>query len=227
MTLLLLLNCFTVFSSLALAVAILVINAKAAINRVLAAYCGSLALWSLTVVFVQNPNTPQSTATLLIDVAAFGWCTFCVFFLWFVLLHTDNAKLLKRAWVRVSMALAPALFVYLQFSGALTRLVPGRQWYGWTTMWAEPSATTAYVLYYAVVMVVAMRLLVIHARVARCDLKVKQSRVILFGTITSLALGSATDIVLPSLGVLAVPQVAHVMSLILAAESSSRWSATS
>ncbi len=187
-------------------------NPKAFLNRLCALALAPFAIWSLGFAFSHGAPSANE-AMLWINVASLGWCSFPIFTLWFYLAFTKHQKVLKnRLFIAICILLASS-FIYLQWTGSLINDLV-RQSYGWFTIWASSMPTYFFFAYYFLFISACIPLALDFGRKTRSLREKKQARLLAITPIVVLVLGSLTDIILPELGIQAVPPIAIIFILI-------------
>ena len=98
---------FSFFTQLFLAIYVFLQNRRSWLNRSCAALIGSFAIWSFGRIFVHNYQTTKAAATLFENISSIGWCSFSAFFLWFVLVLTQQRKILSKRVIYLALFLPP------------------------------------------------------------------------------------------------------------------------
>jgi len=149
-------------------------------------------------------------ARFWINISSTGWCTYAFFGLWFYLDFTGHKVITENKLFLALLALPSLLFVYLQWSGHLVtevELMP----YGWVGYWALPGVAYAFFAYYAVMNLVCIGLCLTLKNRDNNLRRKKQIILLVFTASISFILGSVTDVILPSLRVSIIPQMADVI----------------
>jgi len=149
-------------------------------------------------------------ARFWINISSSGWCTYAFLGLWFYLDFTGHKTITENKLFLALLALPSLLFIYLQWSGHLVtevELMP----YGWVGYWALPGVAYAFFAYYAVMNLVCIGLC-LTLKNKDNNLRRKKQIILLVSTASiSFILGSVTDIILPSLRISIIPQMADVI----------------
>ncbi|MFH1848547.1 MAG: histidine kinase N-terminal 7TM domain-containing protein, partial [Candidatus Omnitrophota bacterium] len=138
--------CFSVY--MILAVYVLAKNAKSLLNRVCSVLFTSFGIWSFGSIFLHSPRTARDAAYLFENIAALGWGSFPVIFLWFVLIFTKRARILGSKLFYAAIAVLPVLFIYKQWSGLIIGDYVFRS-YGWSGVWSSSPWAYLYFVYYS------------------------------------------------------------------------------
>ena len=158
------------------------------------------------------------TALIWRRLSVLGWCSVYGVLLHFFLVLTGKGSILKKWWSYPILYLPPAFLIYGYLvtpgmtadSLAMTR-------FGWTYLspYGEGiNQSHFFDLYYLVYMGIGLAVTwrwgkkSVHAR------EKKQAKIIVFTITIALLLGSATDTIMPNLGMTQLPQVAIIIILI-------------
>ena len=203
--------CFLVY--VYLAVYIILKNPRSSLNKTCASLISCFALWTFSVIFIHNPETPKDIVRLLENIACIGWISFSVFFLWFVLIFTRKKKILKMKIVYLLFFILPLLFIYKQWTNYLI-VDYVRQPYGWSYIWSDSIWPNMFYLYYLSMIVLGLYLILDFARKTD-DLAVKkQSKIIFFSTFVAVFIGSVTNVLLQELRIYTMPDIGDMIGLI-------------
>lgn len=150
------------------------------------------------------------------NIASVGWCSFPVTGFWFYLAFTGHERLSKNRILVAGCILLALGFIYLQWSGQLINDII-RQPYGWSVVWASSPLPLFFAAYYVILIATCIYLSFTCARRAKNLREKKQARILYISAIIPLILSSATDVILPELGITVVPAVGNVIILAWAA----------
>ena len=185
---------------------------RALLNRLCALAIIPFAIWALGITFFHSA-TSSSAAMLWMNIASVGWCSFPITAFWFYLALTRHEGVLRNRITIVACALLAVFFTSQQWTGHLiVDLV--KQPYGWSTVWATSALPVIFFAYYFVFIAGCIYLTFNFGRGAKSLHKKKQARLLCITPAICLALGSATDVILPELGIGLVPPVAVIIILI-------------
>lgn len=183
------------------------------LGKVAALYFSSFAIWSLGNVFIHDINTTKEIAELAQDVISIGWTSFSGFFLFFVLLYTDNKKVARSIPFYIFLITAPALFVYQQCAGNMV-LENFRVHYGWSAGWATHSPWFyLFCLYYTATMGIGFYLLLKYRKKTDNQTKKKEVVIIVSTSVFPLIAGSVVNVILPSMGIVTIPPIGNVLAI--------------
>lgn len=204
--------CLTYFS---LGGFILYKKPRALLNRMCCLLLVSFALWSMGYTVLAAADS-KAAAMLGLNIAALGWCSFPVPAFWFYLAFTGHNRVLRNRLLSGVCIAAAILFVCLQWTGYLANDL-ARQSYGWSPVWSDSLWVPVFSVYYAVLVVVCIYLSFVFARRAPTPRERKAARVLYIAPIPPLIGSSLTDVVLPQLGIMAVPPIGDIIVLVWAA----------
>ena len=187
-------------------------NPRAQLNRLCSLGVLPFAIWTLALGFMQGATTP-SEAMLWLNIAAIGWCSFPITALWFYLSFARHGRMLKNPIFMTLSVLIAIFFTYQQWSGHLIEAL-NQQPYGWSTIWANSALPFVFFTYYFILIAICIYLsLNVIGKAARQREK-KQARLLCITPMIALALGSATDVILPVLRINIIPPVACITILV-------------
>jgi len=189
-------------------------NPKALVNQLCALLFVSFAIWTVATALM-NSSAEKAGAIFWLNISSFGWCSFASFYFWFTLIFTKQNTFPHRRVLLVGTIIAPAVFIYYQFSGQVIsdlRQVPG----GWSTVWSDTLWSFLLISYYSSLSVISLILTYRLFQNSRYAKERKQAVVILTTGILSLLFGSVANVVLPHLPLYHVPPLADLTGLIWA-----------
>jgi len=206
---------------LSLAVRILRRTPRTALHWSCAAVLIALAVWSVEDIVHGMTSAPKNLAWIFGCIGSLGWISFASIHLTFAMVLTGRQRLLRTWPVLVAFILPPALFIYAQVAGKLTRAytLTGDYVltnYGWKTIWSNTFWVPSYYAYYALYTLASLYLILRLWRSARTFRARKQAGLILSTGLVSLVLGTVTDVILPQFAYLGVPDLAGALCLIWA-----------
>ncbi|NQT90265.1 MAG: PAS domain S-box protein [Candidatus Omnitrophica bacterium] len=190
-------------------------NPRSPLNRVGSVLFLSFALWSFGGIFLHNPHATKETARLFENIAALGWCSFTSFFLWFIIIFTGKKALLKKKLLYFALFIPPVIFLYKQWTNFLITDYISRP-YGYSGVWSTSIWPYIYYVYFFLFFGISFYLLGRFFKETDSPLMKKRVAIIYLTTVFSLVLGSITDIILPRLNAISVPDIADVFGLIWA-----------
>ena len=188
---------------------------KSLLNRICVALVTCFAVWSFTLIFINNTRASTDTVRLFDNIGSIGWISFASFFLWFALIFTEKKKLLKTRIIYLFVFILPLLFIYKQWTGFLTVDYIQRPW-GWESVWSDSIWSYLFYFYYLSFMLMGLYLILNFGRKTEEPLKKKQARIIFVTALVSVFLSTLTDIILPVLNIYTLPSLGNVFSLIWA-----------
>jgi PAS domain S-box-containing protein len=190
-------------------------NFKSPLNRVTAGILLCLGMWSYGMTGVHNLQSTIGTARLFDYFSSVGSFSFCVFALWFALIFTGKWNILRMRILYVAFAVLPLFFIVLEWFNVMV-VDYVRQPYGWGVVWAESVWMYFFYAYLAVFLIPTVVMLALHAYHEKDPTKKKQARIIYVTAATSFALGSVTDLLLPTLHIYVVPGIANILAFVWA-----------
>ena len=199
-----------------LAIFILHLNQKAALNRMFFAVCISLCFWSFG--FAMSVDAPDAaTALLWRRDAAIGWATVYANILVFLLIMTGRGKLLRKWWLCL-LLYAPAALNILVFC-VLNETVSFeynivRVEHGWTNIAVSTVWDVLFYIYYAGYILACIVLAWRWKKTSADGNVARQANMIIASFIAALVLGTVTDVVLSTIQMPLLPQMAPVIILI-------------
>ncbi len=190
-------------------------NADSALNRITAALLGCFAVWSLKMVFVHNPHSSEQVARLANNLGTVGSYGFSSFILWFALIYTERKRFLARWYGSFLLVLPAVVFVIAQWADLMSARYE-KTYFGWAAVWSKSPFVYLFFLYYISFTIGAMWLILDNAQHQGEPKKRAQAIVIAVTMGVSLILGTLTDVVLPEINVLALPDIADIIAIIWA-----------
>lgn len=190
-------------------------NFKAPLNRVTAGILLCLGVWSYGMTGVHNLQSTIGTARLFDYFSSVGSFSFCVFALWSALVFTEKRHILRLRILYVAFAVLPLFFIILQWSNVLIADYV-QQPYGWGVVWARSIWVYLFYAYLAVFLLPTVFILAQYAYHEENPTKKKQARIIYITAATSFALGSVADLLLPTLNIHVIPNIANILAFVWA-----------
>lgn len=189
-------------------------DARAVLNRAAALLLAALAWWSLADAFLHSAPSAELAAAWE-NASALGWASFASFQFIFVLIFAKRKHVLKKRYIVPVLIAIPIGLVYLQIKGLMiVDFMP--QPYGWAYNWATGPWPLIYQTYYLLLIVIGLYLCYSMAQDSRFINEQKQAEIIFNTTLIAMTLGSIVNVVLPNLGIYAVPPIAPTLTLIWA-----------
>ncbi len=203
---------FSVILNLYLGCFILLKDPRRRLHQACSACHFTFALWSFGKIVTHNPFSPPGSVFLFDSISSLGWITFPIPWLVFVLVFTGlDRKIKSRSGLYLLLYSVAAVFIYKQFTGFLAARYL-KQYYGWSTVWPDNVWLRLYYLYYILVMTTGLALLFWFSRTTGEKDKKKEAEIIFGFTLTVLVVGTVTDVLLPELGIYAVPDMADLFA---------------
>ncbi|MCP5052029.1 MAG: PAS domain S-box protein, partial [bacterium] len=190
-------------------------NPKALVNRICAGFSFCFAVWSYAFIFLHGPGTGIEEARLHSHISSFGWIGFSSFFLWFILVFTGNTRITKKKWFYPVLFGIPAVLIYQQWGGFIINDF-AREWYGLRSLYQASIWPYIFFVYYLSFMGIGFYLTFRFMRRTSNRVLKKQAKIILVTMVTSVVLGSFTDVIFTLANTLVIPNIADVTTLIWA-----------
>jgi diguanylate cyclase (GGDEF)-like protein/PAS domain S-box-containing protein len=165
----------------------------------------SLAIWSLPGAFVYLAENPQEYA-LWNKISALGWCTFEAIGLYFVMTLTEN-KLMRHWYVKLLILLPAVIFLYMVlflFGPDIT-----------TSPIVESVFYKGNFLYNFIYPLMSILLILRWGMRSKSRLQKKQAYIISISSFISFLLILIIQTILPAMGLLEIPSLGQVYSLIM------------
>ena len=210
-----LIHFFCVVTFLYLAAYIVVRNHRSLLNLTCSAVILVFSFFSFSLVFVHDPGASRETARLFYNIGSFAWGSFASVALWFIMVFIDKKAVLKSKLFYVALAVPPAVVIYGQWAGHIAADYVLQPW-GWAFVWSRSLWTYFFWLYYVVYMSWGLYLIARQMRATGDPTRGRQAAIICYTAVLPLVLSTATDVVLPSLGIHAVPNMAPDFTIIWA-----------
>lgn len=190
-------------------------NIRSRIYRIFFFCCLTLSIWAFAF-SISNSAPDAETSLFWRRVAAFGWGPFYSLLLHFILLLTENHRLLKKKWVYSAIYL-PALWNIWIFSLhtpiAVQQYDMVQIYSGWVNVSSATIWDRLYQFYYVIFMAVTIWLVCQWGRNSTDRMIKLQARLIAASYLAALGLGSLTELFLNRYTPLRVPQLAPVIVL--------------
>ena len=187
---------------------------QSSLNRVGFFGLSCFAIWTFGLIFIHNPDTPESLMGIATKIMPFGWIGFCSFILWFFLIFTEKTKFTQSRYFHLLLFILPVVMVYKQLSSGSVIVGYIKQPYGWMPVWGRSFWTYLYFFYVLLYVGTAIILIYDYWRKTSNPLKKRQTKIFFITGLISLILGVCSNIVLPMLNVGTIPDVATLFSLI-------------
>jgi PAS domain S-box-containing protein len=187
-------------------------NPRGTLNQLCTLVLTFFAVWSFGNTFLHS-TTEISAAIPWLNLASIGWCGFPVAALWYCLVFTNHERMLKNPIFITICVLLVVFFIYLQWSGHLINEIL-MQAYGWSIVWAASPLPFIFFIYYSTLIAAVIWLSLDFVRRTKSLRQKKQARLFHSTAFVALILASATDVILPELGITAVPSIGNITVLI-------------
>ena len=203
---------FSFLANTVLAVYILALNRKSALNRYCAATLFLFCVWSLGTTLMRDPRISQEQAHLFNSVASIGWISFSSVFLLFALRFTGTVIVRSAHIIVLAM---PVPFLAAQWSGAFMSAYRPET-YGWVGEWSASLPTYLFYAYYAGSSIASLVLIWRFGARSRDSIAKEQAGVLFASVLVSLLLGSLASIILRRLDIYSVPPLGDVFTIAFA-----------
>ncbi|MFQ5584053.1 MAG: PAS domain S-box protein, partial [Calditrichia bacterium] len=213
MNLLVFLHFFALIIYVFLALFIYLQNRKSLLNIYSVAILVCLGFWSFGMIFHHNPRTSLETVRLMENLSSFGWIGLFSFFFLFILLFTEQKKILRSRIFHFFNFSLPAFFIYLQWTGSLVVNFT-LQSYGWNFVWTPSLWTYLFFTYCYSISLISVYLLIKYIRASSKPIPAKEAKIILMTIAATIIFSSLTEIIFPILGFYSIPNMGDVFSLI-------------
>jgi len=206
------LHFFAFISYVFLAIYLLAIRPKSLLNVSCASFVACLAIWSLQNAILQSTWASLQTANIIVNIGVFGWVGFGGMFLWFVHVLTGQTSFLKRRWHHLLVVVPAVVIIGQQWRGGV---VAGfiQQPYGWAFVFPPTFWPIAYCFYYLVIISVALVMLMRFAQTTSYRLKRIQAGLMFWLGLACFVAASVSHVLLPMLGIYALPALGNVIAL--------------
>lgn len=203
--------CFVTY--LFFGVHILSFNKRSLINRVVSMLIFCFAIWSLSLVIVQNTTTNYYTAKAFFNISAIGWVFMSGLSLWFHLIFTGKEKLAYRLVPLALITLVPAFFYFMQLSGFLYDDLKITV-YGWKKVSSGSFWLHLFFIYSYVLVIYSVIILYNFVKNTPNKLKKKQGKVLLWMDVVMILGGTLFEIVIPELTAFKFPHMGNISLLL-------------
>jgi len=191
---------------------VLVNNPKSRINWSCFISILGLMIWSLSMIFIQSPYTPEAEAILANKLGAVGRFSFYSFFVWFSLEFTGNRKLLNEKKLIFILGALPLLFILKQWSSLpMVRLL--RAPYGWGFVWQRDPVTYIYFIFSLFAMIGAVYVMYRGGRRILDPVKKKNTLLMCFLVLFGFLPGYFINVGFPLLKIYDFPPIANVFPI--------------
>lgn len=170
------------------------------------------AIWSFSLVIVQNTTTSYYTAKAFFNISAIGWIFMSGLSFWFHLIFTGKEKLASRFIPLALITLVPAFFYFMQLTGFLYDDLKITV-YGWKKVSSGSSMLYLFFIYSYVLVLYSVLILYKFVKTTQNKLKRKQGKVLLWMDIVMLVSGSLFEIILPKLTSFGFPHMGDISLL--------------
>ncbi len=204
---------FSFFTQLFLAIYVFIQNRRSWLNRSCAALIASFSIWSFGRIFIHNYQTTKAAATIFENISSIGWCSFSALFLWFVLVLTQQRRILSKWIIYLVLFFPPMIFIYQQWAGNLVEDHVHYS-YGWPGIWSSSIWADFFYLYMSIFVLAGLHFLFSFEKKTSDQIKKKQIRMISITGLICLPLGTLVDIILPLFRIHIIPNIANVVVVV-------------
>ena len=214
----------TLFSSLNLGVFILYLwlvmyilikNPRPLVRKLCAAFVSSLALWSLSRIFVYSPHVSREVAMLFANIASLGWISVGSLHLWFTLVFSGKKDILSKKYIYFFLFGFPLVLIPVQWSGLMLGDF-NMSVIGWRPIFIRSFWSYIFSGYSLAFLGLSLVLVYSTMRHSSSQLKRSQARIIFHSMLISIIGGAAFDMLLPLLKIYGLPNVSNFFGLIWA-----------
>jgi len=151
---------------------------------------------------------------LFYSIGSFGWGSAASFAGLFAAAFLRPALLRSKGFL--AALFAPAVVtIYAQWTGRLARDYPAAPW-GFTYLWRDSPWVRAFFAFYLGYSVLSLVAMLLASRKLQSPLQAQQARILGLSGIIPFALATLTDVVLPQLGAITLPDMAPDFMLVWA-----------
>ncbi len=197
-----------------LGIYVLVKDPKSPLNRLAFFFSSCFAIWTFGLIFIHNPDTPESILGIAETIVPFGWIGFCSFIFWFFLIFTERTKITRSKYFYPLLFILPVMLVYKQLSSGSIIVGNIEQPYGWIPVWGRSFWTYLFFAYLFLYVGATIFLIYDYWRKTSNALKKRQAKIFFISGLASFIIGVCSNIVLPMLNIVTIPDLATLFSLI-------------
>jgi PAS domain S-box-containing protein len=181
-----------------IAVRILLLDPKAALNRVAALLLLSFFIWSFGMSFMSNPMTPENVAGIVWHSYSIGWIIYPFFGLLQSLIMSRRDRIFSSPLYMSMLFLPVPFFFILHFTGMLTS-APYITEYGWRVSWHNTFGAFSFYGYYLSYTLVSLYVLLQYSLRSKNKTIKKAGFIIVGGALLTLLFGTILEVILPRL----------------------------
>jgi len=190
-------------------------DSKTLLHRVCSAFLACLTIWSVGLTFYYAPGISKSTAAYLNNISSIGWIGFASLFLWFTLIFTEKKKILNNKIIHLLLFILPVILIYMHWTGYMVADYIQRPW-GWSKILSKTIWNPLFYIYYLYFTITSLYLIYLYKRKTKEPIRRKQAEIIFLTSLASLIMGTINEVILPSLGIIRIPSMANIITLIWA-----------
>jgi len=209
-----LLHAFCAGTYLSLAGYVLARGVRSPLSWTCAAINLCFAHWSGCLAVSHAPNVSRETAVLFYSIGSFGWGSAASFAGLFAAAFLRPALLRSRPFL-AALFVPAAITIYAQWTGRLALDYPVAPW-GFTYLWQDSPWVWGFFAFYLGYSVLSLAAMLVASRKLHSPLQAQQARILGVSGIIPFALATFTDVVLPNLGSITLPDMAPDFMLVWA-----------
>lgn len=176
-----------------------------------AVFAASFAWWSACLILAHDPTASYSQVAVAYNLSSFGWASFGSLSIALALAFAGRADVLSRRMIQAALAIPPIFVVIQQWRGALATGYLHQSW-GWAYEWSDSASTIFFYAYYGIYTAIALAIIFAQRRKTVRSMRAQATIVVSLG-LFALVAATTTDVILPQLGIRAVPSIAPVFML--------------
>ena len=191
-------------------------DSKSKINRIFCITCMNLSFWAFMTALM-TASTDASTAAFYKRLTTISWTSFYYEFLYCSILLTKKEYIFKKLWRKVLLFLPVVISFYLYFFKPYLANDLVRITYGWAILVPKDKGLVwdwFFDVYYIPYTLASIWLIFVWGKQSLFKREKKQSKIITVSLIVTMIVASITDIVLPELGIIQLPQITIIYILI-------------
>lgn len=188
-------------------------NPKSPFNRITALLFICMGVWSFSCIILHSPLSPKENVVFFDRVGSVGSFMISSVFLIFALIFTEQKKVMKHPYAYGLLFLLPVIFLIKKFQGAMVFDYVLNS-YGWAGQLYLSPQVYAFLAYQVLTCLTSLYILIRFAHMQHDVFKKRQATIIWSTFAAALILGGITDILLPTLRISTIPEMANIFSLI-------------
>ena len=196
---------------------ILLNNSRQKFNRWFFMVCMNLSFWALVLSFMTAAKDAE-TAALYRRLTTFSWSTVFSEILYVTIFLVKKEKFFKKIRSYILVFLPAVLSTYLYYSQPLKPENFVKTGFGWIIEYPETRGILRdyfFNFYYVIFTAIIILLFINWGKNTEFEREKKQSRIIVYSIIVAFILGTITDVILPNLGFVNIPELSIITNLIV------------